>query len=110
MNLTRFSLFFPEKRQFFTESAGVFSYGRVGDEGGATGGRGSGPGLLSLFYSRTIGFSEDGRAIPIVAGGRVAGTAGPYTIGLMNIETDSAAYPAPTDWCRSRGPTIRSRG
>ena len=93
MNLTRFSLFFPEKRQFFTESAGVFSYGRVGDEGGATGGRGSGPGLLSLFYSRTIGLSEDGRAIPIVAGGRVAGTAGPYTIGLMNIETDSAAYP-----------------
>lgn len=86
VNLTRFNLFFPEKRQFFTEGAGTFGYGRVGEEGGG------GAGLLSIFYSRTIGLSGDGREIPLLVGGRVTGNIGSYTVGFMNIETDQADY------------------
>lgn len=82
VNVTRFSLFFPEKRQFFTESAGLFNYGKPGVETGLFG-----PGLLPLFYSRRIGLYE-GREVPILAGGRVAGRSGRYSLGFMNIETD----------------------
>ena len=89
VNVSRFSLFFPEKRQFFTESAGLFNYGKPGVETGDFG-----PGLLPLFYSRRIGLYE-GREVPILAGGRLAGRAGPYSIGVMNIETDSIDPPPP---------------
>jgi len=88
VNLSRFSLFFPEKRQFFTEGAGTFSYGSQ-RSGGGGGGRG-GAGLLSLFYSRRIGLSSSGQAVPIIGGGRVTGNPGAYTVGLLNIETDAA--------------------
>ncbi|MEZ5318543.1 MAG: DUF5916 domain-containing protein [Vicinamibacterales bacterium] len=81
VNLSRFSLFFPEKRQFFTEGAGIFDYGR------ATGGL-TGPGLLPLFYSRRIGLDAGGE-VPILAGGRVTGQAGGFTVGAMNIETEA---------------------
>jgi len=96
VNLSRFSLFFPEKRQFFTEGAGTFSYGSPrtggggrggGGGGGGGGGRGAGP--LSLFYSRRIGLSSGGQAVPILGGGRVTGNPGAYTVGLLNIETDA---------------------
>ena len=86
VNLSRFSLFFPEKRQFFTEGAGTFAYGG----GGGGGGGGRGAGLLSLFYSRRIGLSTGGQAVPILGGGRVTGNPGAYTVGLLNIETDVA--------------------
>jgi len=89
VNLTRFSLFFPEKRQFFTESAGTFNYGRLGEEGSAVV---ADPGLLSLFYSRSIGLSQDGREVPILGGARLSGNVGPYTVGFMNIETDETEY------------------
>ena len=90
VNVSRFSLFFPEKRQFFTESAGLFNYGKPGVETGDFG-----PGLLPLFYSRRIGL-YDGREVPILAGGRVTGRMGGYTLGLMNIETDSTDLPSGT--------------
>lgn len=84
VNTTRFSLFFPEKRQFFTESAGLFNYGKPGVETGDFG-----PGLLPLFYSRTIGLYS-GQEIPLLVGGRLTGRQGPYSVGFMNIETDRA--------------------
>jgi hypothetical protein len=84
VNVTRFSLFFPEKRQFFTESAGLFNYGKPGVENGVFG-----AGLLPLFYSRRIGLYESSE-VPLLAGARVTGRAGPYSIGAMNIQTDSA--------------------
>jgi hypothetical protein len=59
VNVSRFSLFFPEKRQFFTETAGLFNYGKVGMENGD-----QGPGLLPLFYSRRIGLTDDGAEVP----------------------------------------------
>ena len=87
VNLTRFSLRFPEKRQFFTEGAGTFAYGAGGGGGG---GRGGGP--LSLFYSRRIGLSSDGQEVPILAGGRVTGNPGAYTVGLLNVQTEATSY------------------
>jgi len=89
VNLSRFNLFFPEKRQFFTEGAGTFNYGRLGEEGAAAV---ANPGLLSLFYSRRIGLSPDGREVPLIGGGRLSGNVGPYTVGFMNIETDETDY------------------
>jgi hypothetical protein len=91
VNLTRFNLFFPEKRQFFTEGAGTFNYGRLAEEGSAAV---ADPGLLSLFYSRTIGLSQDGREVPLIGGARLSGNIGQYTIGFMNIETDETEYTA----------------
>jgi len=87
VNVSRFSLFFPEKRQFFTETAGLFNYGKTGTENGD-----QGAGLLPLFYSRRIGLTDDGREVPLLAGGRVTGKAGRYSLGVMNIETDELDY------------------
>ncbi|MGE3958970.1 MAG: DUF5916 domain-containing protein [Vicinamibacterales bacterium] len=91
VNLTRFGLFFPEKRQFFTQGSSIFGFGRLNDEGG-TGARTNAAGPLSLYYSRSIGLSTDGREVPIIGGGRVSGNVGNYAVGLMNIETDDADY------------------
>jgi hypothetical protein len=86
VNLTRFSLFFPEKRQFFTESAGIFDYGKaVSGLGGDA--AANDPGLLALFYSRRIGLVE-GQQVPIIGGGRVTGRIGDYSLGVLNITTD----------------------
>ncbi len=86
VNLTRFSLFFPEKRQFFTESAGIFDYGKSALGRGGEAGAGD-PGLLALFYSRRIGL-VDGQQVPIVGGGRVTGRIGQYAVGVLNITTE----------------------
>ena len=90
VNLTRFSLFFPEKREFFLENAGTFAFGSA-----ATTGAGSGDTPI-LFYSRRIGL-EGGRAVPIDVGGRVTGRLGRYNVGFLNIQTsDDAATGAPS--------------
>ncbi len=80
VNLTRFSLFFPEQRPFFLEGASIFDVGiprtsfRI-------------PPPLLLFYSRRIGLAEE-RAIPLLGGGKVTGKIGPYGIGILNVLTD----------------------
>lgn len=93
VNLTRFSLFFPERREFFLEGAGIFAFG-----GASVSPRGGGGGPPSntpiLFYSRRIGLfsGDDGAAsVPILAGGRVTGRVGAYTIGTINIQQRSVA-------------------
>ena len=96
VNLTRFSLFFPEKREFFTRTASVFEYGNtgtsfVGSAAADAGSAGLGGTLLNLFYSRRIGLYE-GREVPILLGGKVTGRTGPYTLGIMNIETDETVF------------------
>ncbi len=92
VNLTRFSLFFPERREFFLEGAGIFAFG-----GASVSPRGGGGGPPSntpiLFYSRRIGlFSGDAGtgSVPILAGGRLTGRVGAYTIGTINIQQRSA--------------------
>ena len=80
VNLTRFSLFFPEKRDFFLENAGIFEMGWRG--------RFEPPPFL-LFFSRRIGISEDG-PIPVMGGLRLTGRAGRQTVGVINVVTDAA--------------------
>ncbi len=85
VNLTRFGLFFPEKREFFLEGRGVFDFGAGG---GGFGGMGFGPPRDSptLFYSRRIGL-EDGEVVPIRAGGRLTGKLGAFSVGGLSIRT-----------------------
>ena len=80
INLTRFSLFFPEKRDFFIEGQGIFDFGGV--QAGST------PGDVPLlFFSRQIGLSA-GQEVPVVGGGRLTGRAGRFSVGALNIQTD----------------------
>jgi len=104
VNLTRFGLFFPEKREFFLEGQGLFDFGP---------GRNSGPmasayhfkgeryGTVTpvLFFSRRIGLSG-GRTVPIEVGGRLTGKAGPYSVGLLNVQTgtESGTGAVPTNF------------
>jgi hypothetical protein len=82
VNLTRFNLFFPEKRDFFLEGQGIFAFaGR--QSSGLNAGVGDTP---YLFFSRRIGL-DAGRSIPIQAGGRVTGKAGKFSIGALNVQT-----------------------
>ena len=93
VNLTRFSLIFPEKRDFFLENRGVFTFGGVGaGQGGPDQAAGAGPGndAPTLFYSRSIGIADTG-IVPIQGGGRVTGRAGKFTLGLMDLQTDKAS-------------------
>ena len=88
VNLTRFSLFFPEKRDFFLENSGVFQFGsgNTGGGGGANGGRQNVSQDMIFFFSRQIGLSETGDAIPILAGTRMTGRVGGWSVGALNIQ------------------------
>ncbi len=72
VNLTRFSLFYPEKRQFFQERSGIFDF--------LTGGP------TRLFYSRQIGIHAGG-SVPILAGARLVGRIGDWDVGLLDMQT-----------------------
>ena len=75
VNLTRFNLFFPEKREFFLENSGTFGFGpRRGN--------------LVPFFSRRIGLSAAGTPIPIVGGARVSGQVGRYDVGVLTMRTE----------------------
>ncbi|GAB5535545.1 MAG: hypothetical protein Rubg2KO_17940 [Rubricoccaceae bacterium] len=75
VNLTRFSLFFPEKRAFFLENAGTFAVGASRS--------------AELFFSRRIGLAGS-QEVPIQAGARMTGKVGDVQVGLLNIQTGSA--------------------
>ena len=83
VNLTRFSLFFPEKREFFLEGQGIFAFGGFARR------RTGNPGDIPLpFFSRRIGIDNaTKRAVPIIGGGRLTGRAGAYSLGIVNIQT-----------------------
>ena len=92
VNLTRFSLFFPEKREFFLEGQGVFAFGgrfRSNPSTRFTRGRRGGSAPV-LFFSRRIGL-EDGGTVPIRGGGRLTGKSGPFSIGALHVQTGEAA-------------------
>ncbi len=101
VNLTRFGLFFPERRDFFLEGAGIFAFGgaSVSPRGGSQQGPPSSTPIL--FYSRRIGLFEYGdddesASVPLVAGGRITGRVGAFTIGALDIQQRaSAAIGAP---------------
>jgi hypothetical protein len=81
VNLTRFSLFFPEKREFFLENAGTFSFGGV-PVGSLNAGSSDAP---IFFYSRRIGLNSVA-TVPIDGGGRLTGRVGRYTLGMLDIQ------------------------
>lgn len=86
VNLTRFPLFFPEKRDFFLQDSTLFQFGE--------GGRGSGNNLIP-FFSRRIGLFE-GAEVPLDVGMRVAGRAGAWDLGVLGVHTaESAAAGVP---------------
>ena len=86
INLTRFNLFFPEKRDFFLEGLGTFAFA-----GRASAGLGAGFGDTPyLFFSRRIGLDQS-RVIPLIAGGRTTGKAGKFTFGAINVQTGDDA-------------------
>jgi hypothetical protein len=75
VNLTRFNLFFPEKREFFLENTGSFAFGPGGN--------------LVPFFSRRIGLSAAGTPVPILGGGRVSGQIGSYNVGFLAMKTET---------------------
>ena len=81
INLDRFSLFFPEKRPFFLENAGLFAVGQSGE--------------VDLFFSRRIGIGPDGEAVPILGGARLSGQVAGFNVGLLNMQTESVGGVAP---------------
>lgn len=86
VNLTRFSLFFPEKRDFFMENSGTFAFGDLEEQSIRMG---ASPRDFTLFHSRRIGLA-DGRPVPIVAGGRLTGSVGALDLGVLGMRTESA--------------------
>ena len=80
VNLDRFPLFFPEKREFFLEGAGIYEFGLTRSEGITD---------MKLFHSRTIGLTPDRLPVPIRAGARLTGNLQGFTLGIMNVQTDS---------------------
>jgi hypothetical protein len=84
VNLTRFNLFFPERREFFLENAGIFQFGDKGQFNQRTGATNRD---FTLLQTRRIGLTPSGAPLPILGGGRVSGMMGPLSVGLLNIQT-----------------------
>jgi hypothetical protein len=82
VNLTRFNLFFPEKREFFLENSGVFTIAGGGATGGSTSAN------VVPFFSRRIGLSAAGTPIPLLGGARLSGKVQKFDIGLLAMRTD----------------------
>ncbi len=76
VNLTRFDLFFPEKRPFFLENASTFQFGN--------------PQNIDLFFSRRVGLSATGLPVDIIAGARLSGKVRGWNVGLLNVQTGEA--------------------
>jgi hypothetical protein len=88
VNLDRFSLFFPEKRPFFLENAGLFSVGS--------------PREAEVFFSRSIGIDASGQPLPILGGARMTGQLGNTRVGLLDIQTDDVPGRAATNFAVAR--------
>lgn len=88
VNLTRFSLFFPEKREFFLENAGIFEFHKAG-----TGGL-----LMKPFHSRRIGLARNGSPVPINWGARFTGRVSGWNFGVLDMETEEDDTGYKTNW------------
>ena len=80
VNLTRFPLFFPEKREFFLENAGQFAVGTPNSTGR----------IADLFFTRRIGISDSRQQVPILGGARLTGKLGQNNIAIMDLQTEDA--------------------
>ena len=91
VNLTRFPLVFPEKREFFQEGRGIFDFG--GSVGGPRAGGGVSGNLPEVFFSRRIGLQSGGQ-IPIIGGARLTGEVGKFSVGAVSLQTEGVSFPA----------------
>ncbi len=101
VNLTQFSQFFPEKRGFFLENAGLFYVGDAARNNRINPTPSPDEDLL-LFFSRRIGLSPGGAPIPIAAGARLTGRAAGFTVGALNVQTERSGATPPTNYTMLR--------
>ena len=87
VNLTQFSLFFPEKREFFLENSGIFYFGDIPRNQRQTSRFRPPEEDLLLFFSRRVGLSTSGEQQALYGGVRVTGRAGPFGLGLMTMQS-----------------------
>jgi hypothetical protein len=103
VNLTRFGLFFPEKRDFFLQDADAFEFGGIGSLSNFS--------FLSRtleqnarpFFSRRIGLSASGQPVDLNYGTKLSGRAGPWTLGALAIRQDEFETVEPTNLFVGRG-------
>lgn len=88
VNLTRYPLFYPEKRDFFLENAGDFSFGVPQD--------------TEIFFSRRIGLSDAGEPVPVLFGARAAGRMKAFDLGLINVQTREDGLSPAADFSAAR--------
>ena len=88
VNLTRFGLFFPEKRDFFLRDADIFEFGGTGALGNFTQLSRTLEQNARPFFSRRIGLSGSGQPVDLEYGGKLSGRAGPWTLGALAIRQD----------------------
>lgn len=91
VNLTRFDLFFPEKRDFFLQDSDIFEFGGLGRTNGATSHNGR------PFFSRKIGLSEDRQPVDLTGGVKLSGRAGPWDLGALAVRQEATADVGATD-------------
>jgi hypothetical protein len=99
VNLTRFSLFFPEKRDFFLNDADLFQFGRIGGTGNGNNQAASRTDRENArpFFSRRIGLDQSGAPVDLEYGGRVSGRVGRWSIGTLAIRQDASGSVDATD-------------
>jgi hypothetical protein len=85
VNLTRFSLFFPERRDFFLQDVDIFLFGRLQQDG-------------RPFFSRRLGINSAGQPVPLDVGGKVSGRIGRFDVGTLAVQQEAYRDPSnPTE-------------
>ena len=89
VNLTQFSLFFPEKREFFLENSGIFYFGDIPRNQRQTSRFRPPEEDLLLFFSRRIGLTDTGEQVPLYGGLRLTGRAGGVGLGALSMQSEA---------------------
>jgi hypothetical protein len=96
VNLTRFGLFFPEKRDFFLRDSDIFEFGRIGASDGTGSVSNAERQNARPFFSRRIGLDSAGSVVDLNYGGKVSGRVGRFELGALSIRQDEAILARPT--------------
>tara|TARA_B100000029_G_scaffold516168_1_gene627330 strand:- start:550 stop:2784 length:2235 start_codon:yes stop_codon:yes gene_type:complete len=97
VNLSRFGLFFPEKRDFFLQDADAFEFGGIGGLGGFHQLSNVLDQNARPFFSRTVGLSDSGQPVDLDYGGKVSGRIGPWSLGSLAIRQVASGDVDPTN-------------
>ena len=107
VNLDRFGLFFPEKRDFFLREADIFEFGNIGVNPNTVYAIGTGVQNGRPFFSRRIGLSPSGGTVDLDVGGKVSGRVGNWEIGALSIRQDAYSYSVDVTDPQTGQPTTR---